>query len=124
MAQSGFTLLSVKNELPEEGTRPSNEISHRPKHVKSEAIPYSQVYVPVNFIPAEVCAFLAEWEGSYFAKMGSLDHMELELASVPASQNVLEPVRCLSDLAPPKRFYRTFWRSVTRRILEISRSHY
>ena len=29
-----------------------------------------------------------------------------------------EPVRLSSSTGPPKRFYRTFWRSVARRVLE------
>ena len=29
--------------------------------------------------------------------------------------SVYEPLRCVPRLAPPKRFYRTFWRSIVRR---------
>ena len=29
-----------------------------------------------------------------------------------------DQIRLLSDTAPPKRFYRTFWRSIARRLLE------
>ena len=29
-----------------------------------------------------------------------------------------EPLRPIANLAPPRRFFRTFWRSVTRRMLE------
>lgn len=31
--------------------------------------------------------------------------------------NVYEPLRCVPDSAPPKRFYRTFWRSIVRRLI-------
>ena len=31
-----------------------------------------------------------------------------------------EPLRCIKNAAPPKRFYRTFWRSLARRVVEKS----
>jgi hypothetical protein len=35
------------------------------------------------------------------------------------SESYLEPMQCVSESEPPpKRFFRTFWRSVTRRILQ------
>ena len=34
-----------------------------------------------------------------------------------------EPERISQNLAPPKRFYRTFWRSITRRIIERELCH-
>ena len=34
-----------------------------------------------------------------------------------------EPTRHFQQAAPPKRFYRTFWRSITRRMLQADRSH-
>lgn len=37
--------------------------------------------------------------------------------------DMYEPVRCIPNNAPPKRFYRAFWRRVTRRILERARSY-
>ena len=33
-----------------------------------------------------------------------------------------EPTRCLQDLSPPKKFYRTFWRSVSNRLVALSRT--
>ena len=33
-----------------------------------------------------------------------------------------EPIRRIGQAAPPKRFYRTFWRSVTRRIMDSAMS--
>ena len=35
-----------------------------------------------------------------------------------SSFEVFEPVRVSALTVPPKRFYRTFWRSVARRLLE------
>ena len=33
-------------------------------------------------------------------------------------ENSYEPMRRVANPAPPKRFFRTFWRSVTRRLIE------
>ena len=46
--------------------------------------------------------------------------MGLNALAVSVSQDMFEPTRCLKSKAPPKRFYRTFWRSATRRILDFS----
>jgi hypothetical protein len=45
----------------------------------------------------------------------------VDLNALPVSQTMFEPARCPNDLAPPKRFYRTYWRSSARRILELAR---
>ena len=37
------------------------------------------------------------------------------------SFEVFEPARLCALAAPPKRFYRTFWRSITRRLLECKK---
>ena len=37
------------------------------------------------------------------------------------SVDAYEPLRSVTDFRPPKRFYRTFWRSVARRIMEHER---
>ncbi len=70
-----------------------------------------QAYVPVNFIPPEAYALIAAWEASNSTTAGLADHMDIEYASAPVAQDID------NDLAPPKRFSRTFWRSVSRRIL-------
>ena len=36
--------------------------------------------------------------------------------------NDYEPLRCIVTRAPPRRFYRTFWRSIARRILQTKLS--
>ena len=41
--------------------------------------------------------------------------MEVEFSH---SIEIYEPQRISSVMPPPKKFYRTFWRSITRRILE------
>ena len=46
--------------------------------------------------------------------------MDLDAPAVPFSQDMFEPLRCLNGNAPPRRFYRTFWRSVAMRILAMA----
>ncbi len=54
----------------------------------------------------------------------STDCMELDEVSVaPVSKEIFEPIRRLDCFAPPKRFYRTFWRSMAGRILKSSSTH-
>ena len=77
-------------------------------------------YVPDNLISAEVYGLIAAWEASTLTTPSLADCMELDVASVSVSQTMFEPLRCPNDSAPPKRFYRTFWRSAARRILELS----
>ena len=50
----------------------------------------------------------------------SLESMDIETA--PIFQPVVEPVRRMreNNMTPPKRFFRTFWRSASKRILALS----
>ena len=126
MAQSNFTSLAVRvhDESESQHAYVAKVCIHLNKNaalttdVKCEADCMSNVYVPVNFIPDEVFAFLAAWDASHISKTSSPDGMELDTASLPASQDMFEPTRRLNDFAPPKRFYRTFWRSMARRVVE------
>lgn len=60
-----------------------------------------ECYVPVNFIDEEVLKLIAQWK-------------------VPAQQNNIlkeDSAGSLVPYLPPKRFFRTFWRSMSRRYL-------
>ena len=85
-----------------------------------DASSWKEDYAPVNFIDDEVMMLIAHWEGS--AKQASF----IEYASSPMnisdpatlSGSIYEPVKRVQALhAPPKRFFRTFWRSMSRRYL-------
>ncbi len=80
-----------------------------------------EVDVPaINLIiPDEVCTYNSAYDSVILTIQGS-DPMDLDAASETVSKNKFEPARCLDDTAPPKRFYRTFWRSVAIRILALS----
>ena len=80
----------------------------------------SSRYVPENFINDEMYAFLAAWDESQARKR----ELAAGAGGVSAPMDIVadidfEPVRCLglTGLAPPKLFYRTFWRSITRRLV-------
>jgi hypothetical protein len=47
-------------------------------------------------------------------------YMDLDESVISVSQSMFEPARYLNGNAPPKRFYRTFWRSAAMRILALS----
>ncbi len=52
-----------------------------------------------------------------------VDSMDTESSTEPRSnESIYEPVRFISASEPPaKRFYRTFWRSVTRRMIQLDK---
>ena len=78
-----------------------------------------ETYVPVNFINNEVYALIAAWEASEFKREESGEAAD---SALDADRDALyEPLRCRPTIAPPKRFYRTFWKSITRRTLENAR---
>jgi hypothetical protein len=64
-----------------------------------------------------------EMDSSETPTTSPADCMDLDEVSVPVSMEIFEPIRRLDCFAPPKRFYRTFWRSMAGRILELSSTH-
>ena len=115
MAQSDFATLAIKHELSEESQKLKDlTIAKKEGEIS---------YVPVNIIPEEVSAFIAAWEVSTLTTMSPSWDMSFDSALVPYSQDRFEPARRLNDFAPPKRFYRRFWSSLSRRILAFSSTH-
>ena len=72
--------------------------------------PNPDVYAPVLDLSEEI--FFAAWETSALKRVTSVDPMDLDL------MQAFEPLRPMIDLTPPKRFYRTFWRSAARWIMQ------
>ena len=93
--------------------------------LKSESTCKSdEVFRPVNFIPDEVYELIRNWELAHRKRQELkqvVESMDMEASTdSQSSESVLEPMRCVSVVQPPpKRFFRTFWRSVTRRILQL-----
>ncbi len=133
MSQSDFVSLTVilQNDLADETLSnttakvitsfefPENAVPTC-EHVKNHRA--EEVFDSVKF-PVEVNAFLEAWEEADSTKKIPFDFMELDSASFPIAQDMFEPARLIHDFAPPKRFYRAFWRSAARRILELPRTH-
>mmetsp|Transcript_4643 Transcript_4643/g.10278 ORF Transcript_4643/g.10278 Transcript_4643/m.10278 type:complete len:159 (-) Transcript_4643:78-554(-) len=86
-----------------------------------------EIFCPVNFIPDEVYKLIENWELAYMQRQDSIpavDSMDTESCRDSwSSESIFEPIRCMSvsQAPPPKRFYRTFWRSVTRRIVQLEK---
>ncbi len=79
-------------------------------------------YVPDNYICPEAYAFLAAAEVS--AARSALDAGFIDIdvdgglsALDSASDGMYDHDGLLSRMEPPKKFYRTFWKSVSRRLL-------
>jgi hypothetical protein len=67
-----------------------------------------------NEISAESAPFIcATFLPDYTIEIKQMSH---------SNESVHEPMRCISKSAPPKRFYRSFWRSLTQRIVRQNKS--
>ena len=118
MAQNDFSSLALAKQYEPDLT--TTDLSS-----KQSTCSGAGDYIPVNFIPDEVLMMLKAWETT------QLSRLELQGASGATSQDVstaaqddqeaYEPLRYITDGAPPKRFFRTFWRSVARRALDRDR---
>ena len=83
-----------------------------------------KIYRPVDVLPDEVYELIRNWELAHRKRQELkqvVESMDMEASTdSQSSESVLEPMRCVSVVQPPpKRFFRTFWRSVTRRILQL-----
>jgi hypothetical protein len=79
--------------------------------------------VPVNYISPEVYALLAVAKASAARRAGAMDVKSMALDAnghAPTMQSALSGLHDASDgptLPSPKRFCRTFWRSMSRQLL-------
>jgi hypothetical protein len=85
------------------------------------------IYRPENFIPDEVYAMIRIWEQSLLKQKEqtlSFNSMDTDSSTdFRANEDSLDPMQWMSESEPPpKRFYRTFWKSVTQRTLQLKRS--
>ena len=80
--------------------------------------------MPVNFIPEEVFAMIKAWELKRRDLMEVSDSMSVSRAASSETLRLedYEPLRVCTQAAPPKRFYRTFWRSAARRVLDADKA--
>ena len=137
-AQVGSPLLKTKLSqddfdslvVPEQSEDPLYDTydTYSPKSPELSQKKTPETYVPVNFIPEAVYAMIEAWEQSELKKQDMMDASGSVTMATPASLsggpslNDYEPVRICNFAAPPKRFYRTFWRSIARRVLESDKS--
>ena len=121
MSQSDFATLVVQDDLAEK--------SPETESCKAEVLDFSkcQERVDLQHAKSEVLAtcfsdamydFVAACEASCMSSAYSFKCVDTNAASV--SKEIFEPSRRLTDFGPPKLFYRTFWRSASRRILALS----
>ena len=102
----------------------NNELGGSNRSLKSEMVQcddQDDSYVPVNDIKPEVYAMIAAWKSHQLDRQ----HLEIDasMPDLPAESSVVnfEPDRNCALTGPPKRFYRTFWRSISLRSLQRSR---
>ena len=134
LAQADFSSLGLDAGQDEE-SQPVNpfhefttvERAESGGSIKSEsACEDDKIFHPVNFISDEVYEFIRNWELSYLRRQERAQSVEsMDMAVFTDSQSSVsinfEPVRFMSTATaapPPKRFHRTVWRSLTRRVIE------
>ena len=119
LSQSDFDSLAI----PEQSEDPLFDPCP-PKSPELSQKKTTDTYVPVNVIPQAVYAMIAAWEQSEVNRQDVMDDSGSAAMTAPASLsgalslNNYEPMRICNFEAPPKRFHRTFWRSLARRILD------
>ena len=118
MAQANFDSLAIPIQSAE------SSYDQYPQTSADAVIFERKTYVPVNFIPAEVRSMIEAWELSEIKRQQSIEAFtstsENAVASI-LSLEECESLRICNLGGPPKRFYRTFWRSVSRKLLEFDK---
>jgi hypothetical protein len=79
--------------------------------------------MPVNSISDSVVAMINAWQASHTFKQDALDSaMSVKPTSSAdldiRQEDMYEPVRITTEIVPPKKFFRTFWRSAARRLVQ------
>ncbi len=81
-------------------------------------------HVPVNCISPEAYALLAAAEAlaahnaeAVDAEIMDHDFNRLSLTNEDAMGGMYEPVRSMSSMPPPKKYFRAFWQSISLRLL-------
>jgi hypothetical protein len=125
--QIGFAYLSVPELQPaacvsdEQTACALGNREYGSKSLKAETCDMDS-YVPVNNISPEAYALLAAKSViCCHVDTSNMRHNEITLngssSTSLASDEIYDPERTVQILEPPKRFYRTFWRSASHRLL-------
>ncbi len=85
----------------------------------------TETYCPGNFIPDEFYELFRIWELSRLKRQkatDTVDSVQSALMTDSSTESVYEPMRIMDVPAtPPKRFHRTFWRSLTLRVVRLEK---
>ncbi len=129
LSQTEFTCLSVPDLQFESSQHDATDHDAYSRGGSSSSVKSAaeeqDPYVPVNYIRPEVRALLAAAEASAArCAETSMDTSVVNLiANYPHSRMLCamdgcsDPQRTLPSMAPPKKFFRTFWRSISMRLL-------
>ena len=92
--------------------------------VKSEmflANEEQSTYIPVNYISDEARAFILAYETAAARRGAAVGNVASHESIAPIATDMYEPERILASFAPPKRFFRTFWQSISIRLLRTEK---
>jgi hypothetical protein len=126
-AQDDFSTLGLAETLDDSHGIPALD---RAEPLKSDSTcATSETYRPDNFIPTEVYELFRIWDLA-FLKQQKTETAFMAIDSVHkkrvtdsgSTELVCERLLIMSGSAPPpKRFYRTFWRSLTLRVVRLEK---
>ena len=124
MAQNDFDSLAMPTQSEDLMLDTHHDLKPSCSDRKTAYADGDEDYVPVNFIPEEVFAMIKAWELKQRDLMEVSDSMSVSRAASSETLRLedYEPLRVCTQAAPPKRFYRTFWRSAARRVLDADKA--
>ena len=116
MSQFDFANLAVQSNISEA------EVNSISVSKQSAVLTWAQIEDkhPMEVEITEEHAQHAACDTSILTTSRIFNRMDLDAPVTSVSQSMFEPSRRLRSNAPPKRFYRTFWRSAAMRILKLS----
>jgi hypothetical protein len=119
MPQSDFAWLAIQHALAEDILHGNDEAAENGVSESQKSKEYnktlSKTPVSVTFISDALATIK-----STSTSTSPVDHMDIDEILAPIMTDMFEPIRTIKEFAPPKRFYRRIWSSLSRRILTLS----
>jgi hypothetical protein len=108
------------------GQGPESNLFDAYQVFNTPAVGIKELYRPENLIPDEAHMVIWKWEMAYLkqkeiadvVESTAVDPMEIESFDNHRTSGIMLGSHFIPEFAPPpKRFYRTFWKSLTRQVV-------
>jgi hypothetical protein len=115
MAQSDFTLLAVQCNRYDARREPHVSEIYVSFRIDTAAEQRAKAESLIGASEVSLNIYGAVLHTAHETSLETMEGMDVDTAAI--LQQVVEPVRRLRSFAPPKRFFRSFWRAAARRLL-------